>query len=135
MKISTKGRYALVIMLDLANQYKDDNYVSLKDIAQKRNLSLKYLEKLMLILNKKDYFVSSRGVDGGYKLKYDPSHYIIGDILRCAEGDISVTDCVTHECLNHRHCKTYKLWKELNDLINTYLDSKTLKDLMEVEND
>ena len=133
MKISTKGRYALVIMLNLANKYDTNEYVSLSDIANKEKLSLKYLEKLMLILNKKDYFISSRGVDGGYKLKYDPSHYKIGDILRCAEGDIAVTDCVTHVCLNHHNCKTYPLWMELNNVINDFLDSKTLKDYMEVK--
>ena len=133
MKISTKGRYALVIMLELANKYDSNEYISLKDIAERKGLSLKYLEKLMLVLNKRDYFISSRGAEGGYKLKYDPSQYIIGDILRCAEGDIAVTDCVTHECLNHSNCKTYSLWKELNDLINNYLDSKTLKDYMEVK--
>ena len=131
MKISTKGRYALVIMLDLAEVYKSNEYISLKDIANKENMSLKYLEKLMLILNKEDYFISSKGSNGGYKLKYDPSHYKIGDILRCAEGSLDVTDCVSHACINHHHCKTYPLWKELNDVINNYLDSKTLLDYME----
>ena len=130
MKISTKGRYALVIMLDLAKEYGNDKYVSLKEIADKEKLSLKYLEKLMLSLNKEDYFITLRGVDGGYKLKYEPSHYKIGDILRIAEGDISVTDCVSHGCIKHHSCKTYPLWKELNDLINNYLDSKTLADYL-----
>ena len=132
MKISTKGRYALVIMLDLAKEYENNSFISLKDIAEKENLSLKYLEKLMLALNKKDYFISSRGEKGGYKLKYDPSKYIIGDILRTAEGDLSVTDCVSdkHKCPNNHSCKTFPLWKELNDVINNYLDSKTLKDYM-----
>lgn len=131
MKISTKGRYALVIMLDLANAYNTNEYISLKDIANKENLSLKYLEKLMLLLNKKDYFISLRGVDGGYRLKYSPSHYVIGDILRTVEGDIAITDCISHECLKHHQCRTFPLWKELNDVINNYLDSKTLKDYME----
>ena len=129
MKISTKGRYALVIMLDLAKEFEKDTFVSLKEIAEKENMSLKYLEKLMLILNKADYFISSRGVDGGYKLKYEPSHYKIGDILRLAEGNLDVTDCVSNGgCPAHHHCKTYSLWKELNDLINDYLDGKTLAD-------
>ena len=70
MKISTKGRYALVIMLDLAKAYETGEYITLKEIAEKENLSLKYLEKLMLTLNKADYFLSSRGEKGGYKLKY-----------------------------------------------------------------
>ena len=130
MKISTRGRYALVIMIDLAKEYKNDTYLSLKDIAKKENMSLKYLEKLMLILNKGDYFISSRGEKGGYKLKYRPQDYKIGDILRLAEGDLSVTDCVSgkHKCPNNHKCSTFPLWNELNSLINNYLDSKTLAD-------
>ncbi len=130
MKISTKGRYALVIMLDLAKEYESGNYITLKDIALKENMSLKYLEKIMLLLNKADYFVSSRGEKGGYKLKYKPSDYKIGDILRLAEGNLDVTDCVSkeHSCPNKHHCMTFPLWKELNDLISDYLDSKTLAD-------
>ena len=130
MKISTKGRYALVIMLDLAKEYDSGEYITLKEIAEKENLSLKYLEKLMLTLNKADYFLSSRGEKGGYKLKYEPTHYVIGDILRLAEGNLDVTDCVSkeHSCPNNHSCKTYPLWKELNDVISNYLDSKTLAD-------
>ncbi len=130
MRISTKGRYTLVIMLDLAKEYKNNCYVSLKEIALKENISLKYLEKLMLTLNKSDYLISLRGEHGGYKLKYEPSHYKIGDILKLAEGNIDVTDCVSkdHICPNKHNCDTFPLWKELNDLINDYLDSKTLED-------
>ena len=129
MKISTKGRYALVIMIDLAKEYNSGNYISLKEIAEKENMSLKYLEKLMLILNKADYFISSRGEKGGYKLKYSPDKYNIGDILRLAEGNLDVVDCVSSNgCPNKHHCKTFSLWKELNDLINDYLDGKTLAD-------
>lgn len=130
MKISTKGRYALVIMLDLAKEYESGNYITLKEIAEKENMSLKYLERIMLILNKADYFVSLRGAEGGYKLKYEPKHYKIGDILRLAEGNIDVTDCVSNGegCPNKHHCMTFPLWKELNDLISGYLDSKTLDD-------
>ena len=93
-------------------------------------MSLKYLEKLMLTLNKADYFETSRGKDGGYKLKYAPENYKIGDILRLAEGNMDITDCVSgeNECINKHHCKTFPLWKELNDLISDYLDSKTLAD-------
>ena len=128
MKISTKGRYALVIMLNLANEYENNKFISLKDISNKSNISLKYLEKLMLNLNKYDYFISSRGKDGGYKLKYDPNHYKIGDILKCAEENTSVTDCVTNNCPNKRKCLTFPIWDDLNNLIQNYLDNKTLKD-------
>lgn len=128
MRISTKGRYTLVIMLDLAREYKSNRYVSLKEIAEKENMSLKYLEKLMLTLNKSDYLLSLRGEHGGYKLKYEPSYYKISDILKLAEGNIDVTDCVSSGCPNKHHCSTFPLWKELNDVINNYLDSKTLED-------
>lgn len=132
MKISTKGRYTLVIMLDLAKEYNSNRYISLKEIAIKENISLKYLEKLMLNLNKSDYLVSLRGEHGGYKLKYKPNHYKIGAILRLAEGNTDVTDCVSnkHICPNKHHCSTFPLWKELNDVINNYLDSKTLEDYL-----
>ena len=130
MRISTKGRYTLVIMLDLAKEYNNNRYISLKEIAEKENMSLKYLEKLMLNLNKSDYLVSLRGEHGGYKLKHDPSYYKISDILKLAEGNIDVTDCVSkdHICPNKHQCKTFPLWKELNDVINDYLSSKTLAD-------
>ena len=130
MRISTKGRYALIIMLDLAKEYKNDNYVTLKEIALKENMSLKYLEKLMLTLNQADYFISQRGEKGGYKLKYPPHQYKISDILRLAEGSIDITDCVSkeHSCPNEHHCATFPLWQELNTLINDYLDGKTLED-------
>ena len=131
MKISTKGRYALVIMLNLAKEYENNKFISLKDISIKENISLKYLEKLMLNLNKSDYFISSRGKDGGYKLKYNPNHYKIGDILRKADENTNVTDCMVKECPNKRKCLTFPLWEDLNNLIQNYLDNKTLADYIE----
>ena len=130
MKISTKGRYGLVIMLNLAKEYKNDNFISLNDIANKENISLKYLEKIMTRFKGSDYFITSRGVSGGYKLKYEPSKYKIGDILRIAEGNIDVTECVKHgfNCPSKSTCKTYNVWNDLNNSINSFLDSKTLAD-------
>lgn len=131
MKITTKGRYALIIMLNLAKEYKNDKFVSLKDISDKENISLKYLEKIMLNLNKTDYLISSRGKIGGYKLKYPPENYKISDILKKADENTNVTDCVTKECPNKKRCLTFPLWDDLNNLIQNYLDSKTLKDYIE----
>ena len=128
MKISTKGRYALTIMLDLAKNYENNNFITLKEISEKEGISLKYLEKIMTILKQKDYFISSVGVSGGYKLKYAPSKYKIGDILTLAEGSLDVTDCVSNICPNKSKCNSFPLWNELNELIKNYLDSKTLKD-------
>ena len=130
MKISTKGRYALIIMLDLAKNYNSDKFITLKEISEKEHISLKYLEKIMLTLKNKDYFISSVGVSGGYKLKYEPSKYIIGDILETAEGNIDVTDCVKEEhiCPMSHKCSTFRLWDELNTTIRNFLNSKTLED-------
>ena len=126
MKISTKGRYALAIMIDLAKDYNNDNYLSLKDISEKENISLKYLERIINYLNKADYLISTRGVNGGYKLKYEPKEYKIGDILRVAEGNLAPVTCLNGFCSNKMNCKTYKFWEGLYNCINSYLDSTTL---------
>ena len=95
--VSTKGRYALIIMLNLAKNYSNNTYLSLSDIAKSENLSIKYLEKIMSILNKNDFFITSRGVDGGYKLAKDPSCYKIGDILKAAEGNLELITCLSEK--------------------------------------
>lgn len=128
MRISTKGRYGLAIMTYLAKEYESDRYVTLKEISEYENISLKYLEKIMNNLKKKDYFITSRGGNGGYKLAYSPDKYIIGDIIRASEEQIDVVPCINEECSRSNKCSTFPLWKELNDLINDYLDSKTLAD-------
>ena len=120
MKISTKGRYALAIMLDLAmNNPKE--YIALKDIATRQEISIKYLEKIIAILNKAGYVKSSRGNAGGYK---------VGDILRTAEGDLAPTTCVQEGCHKQDSCLTYSFWQGLDNAIENYVDSKTLEDLI-----
>ncbi len=133
MRISTKGRYGLLIMIYLAEEYENNKYISLKEISDKENISTKYLEKIMLNFKNADYFITSRGVDGGYKLKYSPDKYLIGDILKYAEGNIDVVDCIKNDivCPRKNKCKTLPLWKELNKIINDFLYSKTLNDLIE----
>ena len=126
MKISTRGRYGLTIMIDLAKNYEKNTYVSLKEIAEKENISLKYLERIISLLNKANYLETSRGVNGGYKLSKHPSEYKIGDILRVAEGSLAPVSCIESFCSNKKNCKTYKFWEGLNEQINSYLDSKTL---------
>ena len=132
MKISTKGRYALVIMLDLAKKYKEDKYVTLNTISEEENISLKYLEKIMSSLNKADFFISTTGSNGGYKLKRKPEDYTIGEIIRASEESLDVVDCIASEdtCPKKGKCKTYPMWKELNDDINSLLDSKRLSDYL-----
>lgn len=130
MKISTKGRYALRVMIDLAVNDKGD-YVSLKDISNRQEVSLKYLEQIMAMLNKAGYVKSSRGNNGGYRLAKSPEEYKVGDILRKTEGDLAPIACVNgEECGKRENCKTFKFWQGLDNVINEYVDSKTLADLI-----
>lgn len=127
MKISTKGRYALTMMIFIGRGYSDDRFVSLKEISMETGVSLKYLEKIMSNLKKCDFFISSPGKDGGYKLKRDPSNYSIGEIIRAAEGNLDVVSCVGDMlCPKKSMCSTYSLWEGLSQVINSYLDSKNL---------
>ena len=127
MKISTKGRYGLLIMLYLGNEYKKDRYVTLKEISEKENISLKYLEKIMISLKKADFFEVAKGKVGGYKLKRKPNEYTIGEIIRAADEELNVASCINNEsCPNKDKCKTYSLWKDLSEEINKFLDSKNL---------
>lgn len=129
MKISTKGRYALRIMTDLAIN-NDDSFISLKEISNRQQISMKYLEQIISLLNKADYLDSLRGINGGYKLNRKPSEYRIGDILRIAEGDLTPFFCVHDDCERKKECKTYNFWKGLDEVITNYVDSKTLEDLL-----
>ena len=133
MKISTRGRYAFRLMLNLASKYKDNEYISLTEISNEEGISLKYLEKIISLFKKKDYFITSRGVDGGYKLAYPPSEYKIGDILRTAEGDMAPVSCLHDDfkCPIKDKCNRLSLYKDLDEVINNFLDSKTLEDYME----
>lgn len=127
MKISTKGRYALTIMRNLAKNYEEDRFVSLKEISDKEKISLKYLEKIMISLKKADFFIVAKGKDGGYKLKNKPEEYTIGSIIRAADEELDIVSCISKEkCPVKNKCKTYSLWKDLSDEINNFLDSKNL---------
>ncbi len=131
MKISTKGRYALNIMIDLA-MHNNGSFTSLKDIANRQGISNKYLEQIIAMLNKEGYLITARGNNGGYKLAKKPEEYIIGDILRATEGDLAPIYCLTEdgECDKKEGCITFSFWKGLDDVINEYVNSKTLADLI-----
>lgn len=131
MKISTKGRYALRVMIDLA-MHDNGNFISLKDISNRQEISNKYLEQIIAMLNKAGYLETARGNSGGYKLAKKPEEYIIGDILRATEGDLTPIYCLTEEgkCTRKENCKTYSFWKGLDHVMNEYVDSKTLADLI-----
>ena len=133
MKISTKGRYALRVMIDLA-QNNSGVPLRLKEVAARQNLSDKYLEQIISILNKAGYVRSVRGAQGGYLLKHEPSEYTVGMILRLTEGSLAPVACVeddTSDCDRWNRCATAVLWKRLNDAINGVVDTITLQDLVD----
>lgn len=133
MKISTKGRYALRLMLDLAT-YNTGAPSSIKDIAKRQQISEKYLEQIISILNKAGYVRSIRGAQGGYLLKKDPKEYTVGMILRLTEGDLAPVSCVGEEgaeCDRRAQCVTVKIWEKMNEAINEVVDNITLADLVE----
>lgn len=130
MKISTKGRYALRVMVDIAENGKDGS-VAAKDIAVRQGISKKYLEQILTMLSKAGLVVTSRGNVGGYKLKLKPEDYIVGDILRATEGDLAPLECLQNGvCARKNECKTHDFWAGLDEAINAYVDNKTLADLL-----
>jgi len=133
MMISTKGRYALRVMLDLALN-KDDKYISLNEIAHRQDISLKYLEAIIRMLNKAGYVNSLRGVKGGYKLAKDAKDYSVGEIIRLTENGLALVNCEGYgeECTCERapQCLTMPIWKNLDNLINSYLDNLSLFDVI-----
>ena len=133
MKVSTKGRYALRLMIDIAEYGSEGVPVRLKDVARRQNLSGKYLEQIIAILNKAGYVRSIRGPQGGYLLARNPSEYTAGMILRLTEGSLAPIACLEDEmaCDMMDNCATIKLWRKLNDAINDVVDSVTLEDLVE----
>lgn len=130
MKISTKGRFALRLMVDLTEQ-GDGAYVSLKDIALRQDISVKYLEQIVSVLAKGGLLLSNRGPKGGYRLAKPADEYVVGEILRAAEGDLSPVFCLTHEnvCDRADICPTRDFWQGLYDAVNDYVDSVTLDQL------
>ena len=131
MKISTRGRYALRFMIDLA-QHKQDEFIPLKDISERQGISIKYLEQITSLLSKYGLLQSVRGPQGGYKLARPQTRYTVGEILRITEGDLAPVSCLeteTNECSRRSICATLKLWEGLEKAINSYLDGITLDQL------
>ena len=132
MMVSTKGRYALTVMVDLAKNAVD-GYVSLADIAERENLSMKYLESIISMLNKGGMLESLRGKNGGYKLARDPSEYTVNEILLLTEGTLAPVNCIMQEgveCEKAATCSTLPLWAGLDGVIENYLSGITLEDVM-----
>ena len=132
MNITSKGRYALRVMLDLA-QHREEVYISLKTIADRQGISMKYLEMIVSNLKKAELVDSTRGKEGGYKLSRGPRDYTVGDILRCIEDNLAPVACIkagSINCENAGGCMTVPMWKELDDITNAYLDTVSLEDLL-----
>ena len=137
MKISTKGRYALRLLLDLA-EHQQAGFVSLNEIAKRQNISKKYLEQIIPIFNKTDVLRANRGSQGGYMLAKSPDKYTVGDILRCTEGSLDPVDCAGQDpvlCERSADCVMLPVWKSLSRVINEYLDSITLQDILDQQRD
>ncbi len=133
MMISTKGRYAIRLMLDLA-QHMGDGFVSLKRISERQDISVKYLEAIVAMLNKAGMVESSRGKEGGYRLARTPEEYTVGSIIRLTEGSIAPVvclECGAGRCERAADCLSLPVWVKLESVVNNYLDSVTLRDLLD----
>lgn len=133
MMISTKGRYALRVMLDLAVN-KEVDYVSLNEIAHRQKISLKYLEAIIRLLNKAGFLNSLRGVKGGYHLSREPKDYTVGEIIRSTENGIALVKCDGYgenlSCDRASECLTKPIWETLDGIVNSYLDDISLEDVL-----
>ena len=133
MKISTRGRYALRMLLHLA-EHKDKGFIALKDIAEQQGISKKYLEQIVTLLNHSDMLRTNRGCQGGYMLAKEPEQYTVGQLLRITEGKLCPVSCLEdqpNQCERSDNCKTLPIWEGLARLVNEYLDSVTLQTMLD----
>ncbi|KGP74780.1 Rrf2 family transcriptional regulator [Desulfosporosinus sp. Tol-M] len=136
MKFSTKGRYALRVMVELAQHGKDE-YIPLKLISERQEISMKYLEMIIAILHRAGFVLSHRGKDGGYKLAKAANEYTVGSVLKLAEGSLAPVACLDNKiitCKRANHCITLPMWQKLDKLIDDYLESVTIEDLLLQQN-
>ena len=132
MMISTKGRYALRVMIDLA-QHEGEGFLSLKSVAERQDISPKYLEMIVAILNRGGLVISQRGKEGGYRLARPASEILVGEVIRLAEGSlapVACRDCTDSAWERADSCLTLPMWRKLDGLINEYLDSVSIEDLL-----
>ena len=136
MMVSTKGRYALRIMLDLAQQ-EPESFVSLTSVSSRQGVSVKYMEAIVAILNRAGFVESQRGKDGGYRLRRRPAEYTIGSILKLTEGSlapVACLECDQNGCDRADSCLTLPMWQHLDAIIDGYLEKVTLQDLLDGKN-
>lgn len=133
LKVSTKGRYALRMLVDLA-EHNGEGFVPLKDIAKRQNISKKYLEQIIPLFNRTDMLITNRGAQGGYRLARTPDRYTVGEVLRLTEGSLAPVPCAEQDpvqCDRSADCATLAIWRGLSKVINEYLDGITLQDLLD----
>ena len=131
MLISTRGRYAIRVMLDLAEN-ASEHYIPMKEVAERQNLSLKYIERIVPVLTKNGFIEGVHGKGGGYRLTKTPKDYKIGEILRLTEGELSPVACLecgAEPCDRAESCKTLPMWRQFKQMIDQYFDGITLEDL------
>ena len=132
MKISTKGRYELILMIYISHN-DEAGYIPLRDISKRQEISAKYLEQIVVQLSRAGLVTSTRGAQGGYQLARHPAEYTVGEILRITEGSLAPVACLDHdpvECSRADECITLGIWRGLYDIVNKYLDSVTLEELV-----
>lgn len=132
MMISTRGRYALRALIDLAEHF-NDSYIPMKEIAERQGISLKYLERFVPALSKSGFIEGVHGKGGGYRLTRKPEEYTVGEILRVVEGDlapVACLECGAAPCERVEQCRTISMWKKLQGMIDDFFDGITLRDLM-----
>jgi len=132
MLISTRGRYAIRVLIDIAEQASND-FIRLKDITERQEISLKYVENIMTLLSKNGLIEGVHGKGGGYRLTRDPSEYKIADILKVTEESLSPVACLecgAQPCKRLAECRTLPMWRELNDMVNNFFNKITLADLV-----
>lgn len=134
MKISTKGRYAVRVMMDIAEHDDGKEFVKANQISARQGISAKYLEQIIAILNKAGYVTSVRGAQGGYRLSQSPEQYTVGMILRLTEGSLVPVACMDDEentCSRCNSCEPLEVWKQISDAINNVVDNVTIADLLQ----
>ena len=133
MMISSRGRYCLRVMIDLA-EHQGEGYIPMKDVANRQGISLKYMEKLLPVLVKNGIVAGLQGKTGGYRLTRKPAEYTLGEILRLTEGSlapVACLECGAVPCNRAAECRTLPVWTELDRIVNQYLDSVTIADLLQ----
>lgn len=135
MMVSTRGRYALRVLIDLA-EHNNGSYIPMKDVAARQELSLKYLERILPTLTKAKLITGLHGKGGGYKLTRSPEEYTVGEVLRLTEGDLAPVACLTpaaQPCERAAECRTLQMWKGFYDMTNRYFDGITIADLVQTD--